>query len=173
MYECDSWTIKKAECRRTDAFELWCRRRLLRVPWRLLPCKKIQPVHPRGNQSWIFTGRTDVEAVLWPPEAKSWLIGKDPDAGKDWGQEQKGMTEDETVGWHHRLNGHGFEQVPGDGEGQESLVCCGPWGPKCQTLLRDWTTIPTKHVTPIFFHFPEHIKVMFTLYSINCAAYRR
>ena len=76
-----------------------------------LDCKQIQPVHPRGDQSWVFTGRTDVEAetpILWSPDAKSWLILKDPDAGKDWGQEEKGMTEDEMVGWHHRLNGHGF-----------------------------------------------------------------
>ena len=75
-------------------------------------CKDIQPVHPKGDQSWVFTGRTDVEAetpIFWPPEAKSWLISKDPDAGKDWGQEDKGMTEDEMAGWHHRLNGHGFE----------------------------------------------------------------
>ena len=77
-----------------------------------LDCKEIQPVHPKGDQSWVFIGRTDVEAatpILWPPDAKSWLIGKDPDAGKDWGQEEKGTTEDEIVGWHHRLNGHGFE----------------------------------------------------------------
>ena len=77
-----------------------------------LDCKEIQPVHPVGDQSWVFIGRTDAEAetpVLWPPDVKSWLIGKDPDAGKDWGQEEKGMTEDEMVGWHHRLNGHEFE----------------------------------------------------------------
>ena len=86
----------------------------------LLDCKEIQPlVNPKGNQSWIFTGRTDVEAetpILWPPDAKSWLIGKDPDAGKDWGQEEKGTTEDEIVGWHHWLNGLELEQDPGDGE---------------------------------------------------------
>ena len=78
----------------------------------LLECRKIQPVHPRGDQSWVFIGRTDAEAeapILWPPHAKSWLIGKDPDAGRDWGQEEKGTTEDEMVGWHHRLDGHGFE----------------------------------------------------------------
>ena len=81
-----------------------------------LDCKEIQPVHPKGNQSWIFIGRTDAEVetpILWPPHAKSWLIGKDPDAGKDWGQEEKGMTEDEIVGWHHWLDGHEFEQAPG------------------------------------------------------------
>ena len=77
-----------------------------------LDCKEIQPVHPKGNQSWIYIGRTDVEAetlILWPPDAKNWLIWKDPDAGKDWGQEEKGTTEDMMIGWHHWLNGHGFE----------------------------------------------------------------
>ena len=98
-----------------------------------LDCKEIQPVHPNGNQPWIFTGRTDVEAeapVLWPPDAKSQLIRKDPDAGKDWRQEEKGTTEDKMVEWHHWLHGHEFEQVPGDGEGQRSQVCCSPWGCK-------------------------------------------
>ena len=79
-----------------------------------LDCKEIQPVHSKGNQSWLFIGRTDAEAetpILWPPDAKSWLIWKDPDAGKDWGQEEKGTTEDEIVGWHHRLSGHEFEQA--------------------------------------------------------------
>ena len=93
-----------------------------------------------GNQHWIYTGRTDAEApILWPPDAKSQLIGEDPDAGKDWGQEEKGVTEDEMVGWHHQLNGHEFEQTPGDGEGQESLACCNPWVAKSQTRLSDWT----------------------------------
>ena len=98
-----------------------------------LDCKEIQPVHHKGNQSWVFIGRTDVEAetpVLWPPDAKSWLIGKDPNAGKDWRQEEKGMTKNEMVGWHHRLNGHGCEQTPGDGDGQGSLACCSSWGCK-------------------------------------------
>ena len=92
-----------------------------------------QPVHPKRNQSWIFTGRTDAEVettMLWPPDAKSWLIGKDPDAGKDWGQEEKGTTEDEMVGWHHQLNGHGFGWTPGVGDGQGGLAFCGSWGPK-------------------------------------------
>ena len=98
-----------------------------------LDCKEIQPVHPKGDQSWIFIGRANVEAetlILWPPDAKSWLIWKDPDAGKDWRQEEKGMTEKKKVGWHHRLNGHEFEQTPGDSEGQGSLECCSPWGHK-------------------------------------------
>ena len=122
MFQCKSWTIKKAECQRTDAFQLWCWRRLL-------DCKEIQPIHAKENQSWIFIGRTDSEAetpVLWPPHAKSWLVGK------DWCWEKieckkKGETEAEMVGWHHRLNGHAFEQTLGDGEGQGSLACCSLW----------------------------------------------
>ena len=89
-----------------------------------LDSKKIKLVHPKGNQPWIFIGRTDAEAeapILWPPDAKNWLIGKDPDAGKDWRQKEKGMTKDEMVGWHHRLNGHEFVQAPGDSEEQGSL----------------------------------------------------
>ena len=98
-----------------------------------LDCKEIQPVNPKGNQSWIFIGRIDAEAeipILWPPDSKNWLTGKDPDAGKDWRPEEKGLTEDEMVGWHHGLNGHEFEQAPGVGDGQGSLVCCSPWGHK-------------------------------------------
>ena len=98
-----------------------------------LDSKDIQPVHPKGNQSWVFIGKTDAEAeapILWPPNVKSQLTRKDPDAGKDWRQEEKEMTEDEMVGWHHQLNGHEFEQAPGDGEGQGSLECCSPWGHK-------------------------------------------
>ena len=98
-----------------------------------LDCKEIKPVNPKGDQSWMFIGRTYAEAetpILWPPDGKSWLIWKDPDAGKDWGQEEKGMTEDEMVGWHHWLDGHEFEQALGGGDGQGSLVCCSPWGLK-------------------------------------------
>ena len=98
-----------------------------------LGCKEIQPINPKGSQSWIFIGRTDGEAeapILWPPDGKNWFIGKDPDAGKDWRQEEKGMTEDEMVGWHHWFDGHEFEQAPGDGDGQGSLVCCCPQGHK-------------------------------------------
>ena len=97
--------------------------------------KEIQPAHPKGDQSWVFIGRTDVGAetpILWSPHAKSWLIGKDPDAGRDWGQEEKGTTEDEMAGWHYWLNGHEFEWTPGVGDGQEGLVCCGSWG--CEEL---------------------------------------
>ena len=98
-----------------------------------LDCKEIQLVHPKGDQSWVFIGRTDAEAealILWPPDVKSWLIRKDPDAGKDWGQEEKGTTEDEMVGWPHLLDGHEFEQAPGAGDGQGGLACCSPWGHK-------------------------------------------
>ena len=94
-----------------------------------LDFREIKPVSPKENQSWIFIGRTDAKAealVLWPPDAKSWLIWKDPDAGKDWRQEEKRKTEDEMIGWHHRLSGHEFEQAPVDGEGQGSLRCCDP-----------------------------------------------
>ena len=98
-----------------------------------LDCGEIKAVNIKGNKSWIFTGGTDVEAeapIIWLPDAKSWLIGKDPDAGKDWRQEEKGMTEDEMVGWHYQLNAHEFEQAPGDDEWQENLVWCSPWGHK-------------------------------------------
>ena len=98
-----------------------------------LDCKEIQLVHPKGNQLWIVIGKTDAEAeapVLWPPHGTSQHNGKYPDAGKDWGQEEKGMTEDEMAGWHHWLSGHEFEQTPRDGEGQGSLLCCSPWGCK-------------------------------------------
>ena len=111
-----------------------------------LDCKEIKPVNPKGNQSWIFIGRTDVEAeapVLWPPAAKNWLIGKDPDVGKEWKQEEKGMTEDEMVGWHHRFIGHEFEQALEVGDGQRSLVCCNPWGRKESdtTEWLNWTEL--------------------------------
>ena len=104
-----------------------------------LDCKEIQPVNPKGNQSWIFIGRTDAEAetpIVWPPDAKNWLTGKDPDAEKDWRQKEKGTTEDEMVGWHHWLDGHEFEQAPGVGDGQGSL-CCSPWG---RRVRHDWVT---------------------------------
>ena len=109
MYGCESWTIKicwgsKNWCFWTVVLEM-----TLESP---LDCKEIQPVHPKGNQSWIFIGRTEAEAktpILWPPDANSWLIWKDPDAGRDWGQEKKGTTEDEMAGWHHQLDGHEFE----------------------------------------------------------------
>ena len=103
----------------------------------LLDYKEITPVHPKGNQPWIYTGRADAEApILWPPDMKTQLIGKDPDAGKDSRQEEKGLTEDEMVGWHHRLNEHEFEQAPEDGEGQGSLASYHPWG--SQSVGHSW-----------------------------------
>ena len=106
-----------------------------------LDSKEIKPVYPKGNQSWIFIGRTDDEApILWPPDVKSRLIEKDPDTGKDWVQEDKGVTDDRMVGWHHWLKGHEFEQSSGDDEGQGSLACCSSWGPKSWTWFNDWTT---------------------------------
>ena len=117
-----------------------------------LDCKEIQPVHPKGHQSWIFIGRTDAEAeapVLWPPDVKNRLYGTDPDAGKGWGQEEKGVTEDEMVRWHHRLDGHESEQTLGDGEGQGSLVCCSHGIAKTRTWLSDWITA---NVSPITWH---------------------
>ena len=114
--------------------------------------KDIKTVNPKGNQPWIFIWRTDAEApILWPPDVKSWLIGRDPDAGKDSGQEEKGVTEDEMVGWHHWLNGHESEQTPGDSEGQGSLVCCSPGGDRVahdlateqqQQQQRQWESFP-------------------------------
>ena len=114
--------------------------------WESLGLQEIKAVNPKGNQSWISIGKTDAEAeapILWPPEAKNWLIGKDPDAGKNWRQEVKGMAEDEMVGWHHWLDGQEFEQAPGNGDGQGSLECCSPWGHKKLDMTegRNWTEL--------------------------------
>ena len=114
-----------------------------------LDCKEIQPVHFEGGQSWVFFGRNDAKAetpALWPPHAKSWLIGKDFDAGRDWGQEEKGMTEDEMAGWHHLLDGHEFEWTPGVGDGQGGLACCDLWGCKESdtTEWLNWTELNRK-----------------------------
>ena len=109
--------------------------------WDPLGCKEIQPVHPKGDQSWIFIGRTDAEVpILWPPDAKNWLIGKDSDAGKDCRQEEKGTTEDEIVGWYHRLNGHEFEQALGVGDGQGSVMSCTPQGRK-ESDTTEWSEL--------------------------------
>ena len=107
-----------------------------------LDCKEVQPVHPKGDQFWVFIVRTDVEAetpILWPPHAKSWLIGKDSDAGRDRGQEEKGTTEDEMAGWHHQLDGHGFGWTPRGGDGQGGLACCNSWGRK-ESDTTEWVT---------------------------------
>ena len=134
--------MKKAERRRIDAFELWCWRRLLRVPW----TARRSNLHSKGDQSWVFFGRNDAKAetpVLWPPHAKSWLIRKDPDAARGWGQEEKGTPEDEMAGWHHQLDGHEFEWTLGDGDGQGGLVCCDSWGCKESdtTEWLNWTEL--------------------------------
>ena len=130
MYGYQSWTIKKADRSRIDAFELQCWRRLLS----LLDCKQIKPVNPKENQSWIFIGSTGAEPeapILGPPDSKrNWLIGKHPDPGKDWKQKEKGEGEDKTVRLHHWLNGCGSEQTPGVSGGQRSLACYSPWGHK-------------------------------------------
>ena len=130
----------------TRDFYVFCVRMLEKTLESPLDCKKIQPVHPKGDQSWVFIVRTDAEAktpVLWPPGVESWLIWKDPDAGKDWGQEEKGTTEDEMVGWHCWHNGHGFGWTPGVGDGQGGLVCCGSWGRKelDTTEWMNWTEL--------------------------------
>ena len=109
-----------------------------------LDCKEIQPVHPKGDQSWMFVGRTDVEAetpILWPPDAKSWLIWKDPDAGKDWGRQEKGMTENEMAEWYHRLNGYEFALTLEVGDGPGSLAFCSSWGHKESDMTEQlhWT----------------------------------
>ena len=126
-----------------------------------LDCKEIQPVHPKRNQSWIFIGRIDAEAetpILWPPDVKDCFIGKNPYAGKDWRKEDKGMTEDEMIGWHQQLNGHEFKQAPGVGDEQGGLACCSPWGYKeLDTTERlNWTeaTKPPSHpLSCCQFHF--------------------
>ena len=138
MWELDhkeSWVLKN-----------WCfwtvvLKKMLESP---LYGNEIKPVNPKGNQLWIFIGRTDAKAetpVFWPHDAKNWLTGKDPDAGNDWSQEENGTTEDEMVGWYHRLDGHEFEQAPGVGDGQGSLACCSPWGHKESDITKrlNWT----------------------------------
>ena len=137
MYGYESWIIKKTEHRRIDVFELWCWRRLFRV---CCIARRSNQSILKGDQSWVFIERNDAKAetpVLWPPYVESWLIGKDPDAGKDWGQEEKGTTEDEMAGWHHRLNGHGFGLTLGVGDGQGGLECCGSW---VHRVGHDWGT---------------------------------
>ena len=138
MCGCESWTVKKAEHRRINAFELWCWRRLLIVPWTAK--RSNQSILKEISPGW----RTDAKAetpILWPLHAKSWLIEKESDAGRDWGQEEKGMTKDEMAGWHHGLEGHESEWTPGVGDGQGGLACCDSWGHKSQTRRSDWTEL--------------------------------
>ena len=142
-----------------------------------LYCKEIQLVHPKENQSWIFIGRIDAEAeipILWPPDSKNWFIWKDPDAGKDWRQEEKGTTEDEMAGWYHRLGGHEFEYTLGVGNGQGVLGCCSPWSCKelDTTKQLNWTELNCKdhkqdNILKVLFHlafsicFTQHPAVFF------------
>ena len=136
MYGCE------LDCEESWAPKNWCfwivmLEKTLESP---LDCKEIQPVHSKGDRSWVFFGRNDAKAetlVLWPPHAKSWLIGKDSDAGRDWGQEEKGTTGDEMAGWHHWLDGCEFEWTPGVGDGQGGLVCCDSWGRK-ESDMTEW-----------------------------------
>ena len=130
MYGCESWYSKESWVPKNWCFWTVVLEKTLESP---LDCKEIQPVHPKGDQSWVVFGGNDAEAetpVLWPPYVKSWLIGKDSDAGRDWGQEEKGTTEDEMAGWHHWLDGGESGWTPGVGEGQGGLACCDSWGHK-------------------------------------------
>jgi len=136
------------DCEESWALKNWCfwtvvLEKSLESP---LDCKEIQPVHPKGDQPWVFFGRNHTKAetaVLWPPHAKSWLIGKDSDAGRNWGQEEKGTTEDEMAGWHHWLDGHGFGWTLGVGDGQEGLAFCDSWGCKELDTIEwlNWTEL--------------------------------
>ena len=143
MYGCESWTIEKAERLRIDALELWCWRRLLRVPWTARRSSQsiLKEISPEYLLERLMLKLKTL--ILWPSDARNWLIGKDPDAGEDWRQEEKGMTEDEMVGWHHWLDGHEFEQALGVGDGQGSLTCCSPWGHKelDTTEQLNWTEL--------------------------------
>ena len=152
------------DCEESWVLKNWC---LWTVVWEMtlespLDCKEIQPIHPKGDQSWVFIGRTDAEAetpILSLPHVKGWLIGKDPDVGEDWRWEEKGTTENEMVGWHHRLNGHEFGWTLGVGNGQGGLACCSPWGCKesdtterlnWTELKQIWTKIrSSKHIRPL------------------------
>ena len=136
MYGCESWTIKLS----AEELMLFWPVVLKKTLESLLDCKEIKPVNPKENQSWIFTGRTDAEAetpILWPPDVKNWLTGKDADAGKDWRREKKGTTEDEMVGWHYWLVGHEFEQASRVGDRQGSLACCSSWSCK-ESDMTEW-----------------------------------
>ena len=142
------------DCEESWALKNWCfwtvvLEKTLESP---LDCEEIQPVHSEGDQPWVFIGRTDAEAetpILWPPHAKSWLIGKEPDAGRDWGQEENGMTEDEMAGWHHQLNAHEFGWTPGVGDRQGGLACCNSWGHKQSDMTErlNWTELKAQRVS--------------------------
>ena len=167
MYGSESWTIKKAECWTIN----WCFWIVVleKTFERPLESKEIKPVNPKQNQPGIFIRRTDAEAEVpkfWLPDVKGRLIGKDPDAGKDWGQEEKRVTEDEMIGWPYRLDGHEFEQTLGDSEGQGSMACCSPWGHR---VRHDWATELTDL---LFWGFPTHFCHYWVLSRVVCVCSR-
>ena len=166
MYVCESWTVKKAEHRRIDSFELWCWRRLLRVPWTVRRSNQsiLKEISPGCSlEGMMLKAETP---ILWPPHAKSWLIGKDSDAGRHWRQEEKGMTEDEMAGWHHRLYGHEFEWTPGFGDGQGGLACCNSWGCKESDTTERLNWTDNEWCRASFHVFVSHLYVFFGEMSI-------
>ena len=174
MYTCESWAYKESWALKNWCFWTVVLEKALQSP---LDCEEIQPVHPKGDQSRMFIGRTDFEAetpIFWPLDVKSWLIWKDPDARKDWGQEEKGMTEDEMVGWHHQFNGHGSGWTPGVGDGEGGLACCGSWGRKelDTTGWLNWTVlviIVPKSLPSSFTFLLTKISVLHFLWQSNLA----
>ena len=142
MYGCERWTLKKAEHWRTDAFKLWCWRRFLRVLWTARRSNQsiLKEINPEYSLERLML-KLKLQYLGHLIRMKNWLPGKDPDAGEDWRQEEKGVTEDEMVGWHHWLNGHVFEPTLENGEGQGSLACCCLWVTKSRTRLSDWTEL--------------------------------
>ena len=157
MYGCESWTIKKAECQRIDASELWCSRRLLRVPW-TAKRPNLKEISPDYSLEGLIL---KLKLQYWPPDAKKWLIGKGPKAGKDWRQREKGMTEDEMVGWHHRLEGHELEQAPGVRDGQGNLAWCSPWGLKelDMTERLNWTELNELNLEELLWGWKIHTEM--------------
>jgi len=168
-----SLILKEAEHWRIDAFKLWCWRRLLSVCWIAVRSTS----QPKGNQPWIFIGRTDAEAegpTFWPPDVKNWLLGKDPNTGKDWRQKEQGMTEDEVVRWHHRLDEEELEWAPAVDDGQGGLACCSPWGCKSQTWLSDWTDWPWSYTQSYYyFHCSKRMSLTWLSYLQGSLDFRR
>ena len=163
MYRSESWTIRKAEHWRIDALELWCSRRLLRVSWTTRRSNQsiLKEINPEYSLEGLMLKHRYFGHLMWRA-----VIGKDPDAGKDWGQEEKGVTEDELVGWHHWLNGFEFEQTRGDSEGQGSLVCCSPWGSNESDTTWDRTATTTKSISPNRKSFPVNYLLVWVTYLL-------
>ena len=158
MYGCESWTVKKAEHRRIDAFELWCWRRLLRVPWTARRSNQsiLKENSPGCSLEELMLNAEAETPVLWPLHVQSWLIGKDSDAGRGWGQEEERTAEDEMAGWHHWLNGHEFGWILGVGDGQGGLACCSSWGHKESDMTErltelNWTELMVIEFVPLDF----------------------